>query len=72
MIENGIFKEKNLPAKKRFKISIFLPLVKSKNEHQSFKKHQKHLRCPIRRLNFCDYSKKSCKQGKKMKTKKKS
>ena len=34
-----------------FNIALFPPLVKSKKEHQTFKKHQKQKRCPIRRLN---------------------
>ena len=45
------FWRKKFPAKNIFRILLFLPLVKSKNEHQNFQKHLKQKWWAITRLN---------------------
>jgi hypothetical protein len=55
MKEKNILKKKSFPAKICLGKALFLPLVKAKNQHQSFEKHLKQKRCAIRRLNASNF-----------------
>jgi hypothetical protein len=55
MKENKISKKNFFSAKIASGQALFPPLVKAKNQHQNFEKHQKQNRWAIRRLNVPNF-----------------